>query len=299
MYKLVLEETLSEGVKRAILKLTDNSIEQLDRSPDNLSSVVHEVRKNFKKIRALLKLIRYSIDNEIYKKENYFFRDLGRILSPARDADVNVETLAKLTGRYKNLEQAGLNKLNEYFEQQSYHKKLYGLKTKNVPNVIKKSLIEFRGRDLPWADLPHRFSTISGGLEKVYSKGQKKAAKAYKQNNGEHFHEWRKEAKYLRYHLDFLSVLWPDMMQATENALHDLTDLLGLDHDLEVLFEQIKIALAKENPDIDCEVWQTSIQAWQEELRQKALALNIRLYNETRGQFISRLQAYWDSFYDI
>ena len=48
-------------------------------------------------------------------------------------------------------------------------------------------------------------------------------------------HEWRKRTKDLRYALELLEPLWPDVMEAFAAEVDDLADLLGEDHDLALL----------------------------------------------------------------
>ena len=43
--------------------------------------------------------------------------------------------------------------------------------------------------------------------------------------------QWRKRAKDLRYHVELLEPIWPEIMKDLEKILHTLTDHLGDDHD--------------------------------------------------------------------
>jgi CHAD domain-containing protein len=51
----------------------------------------------------------------------------------------------------------------------------------------------------------------------------------------EKLHEWRKQAKYLRYQLEILTPIWPERMEELAREADRIGDLLGDDHDLAVL----------------------------------------------------------------
>src|SRR4030095_12488027 len=67
--------------------------ELLDNHSENPPETVHELRKRLKKMRAVLRLVRDELGEEVFDRENGVLRDLGRKLSPARDATVRVSAL--------------------------------------------------------------------------------------------------------------------------------------------------------------------------------------------------------------
>ncbi len=46
------------------------------------------------------------------------------------------------------------------------------------------------------------------------------------------WHEWRKQVKYLRYHLKIVRCFWRTPLESWRRYLNRLSDLIGLDHDL-------------------------------------------------------------------
>ena len=68
---------------------------------------MHEARKDMKKLRALLRLVRGELGDRVYAFENTCFRDTARELSGVRDADVMLATLGDLEERYGELPGAG------------------------------------------------------------------------------------------------------------------------------------------------------------------------------------------------
>jgi hypothetical protein len=101
-YRLRSGEGAADGVRRIARGQIDFAADQLDGKGDgDLDSAVHESRKAFKRLRALVRVSRDALGDEAYRRENTIFRDAGRRLSAARDAAVLVETLEDLTARYR------------------------------------------------------------------------------------------------------------------------------------------------------------------------------------------------------
>lgn len=73
-YQLESTEKLSTGLKRIVREQIDDAIHQLTDLPDGQAEAVHDVRKRFKKIRAVLRLVRDEIGSDVYKRENVFYR---------------------------------------------------------------------------------------------------------------------------------------------------------------------------------------------------------------------------------
>jgi len=99
-YRLEPHEPLATGLKRIVHEQIDRALEQLAEAPEGRDEGVHDARKRFKKIRAVLRLVRDEIGQEVYQPENVFYRDAGRRLSDVRDSFVMIETLAGLTDYY-------------------------------------------------------------------------------------------------------------------------------------------------------------------------------------------------------
>jgi inorganic pyrophosphatase len=101
-FELKHDESLRKNIQRIARKQMDNALECL-AGPREGSPVeaVHEARKSFKRIRAVLCLVRPVIDDQAYREENTCFRDVGRPLTEVRDAKILVETLDGIAEHFK------------------------------------------------------------------------------------------------------------------------------------------------------------------------------------------------------
>jgi hypothetical protein len=102
-YRLEANELISTGIRRVLLERVDTAIDDLTNPEKDRNKGVHDARKNFKRIRAALRLIRGEIGDELYRQENVRFRDAARLIASARDSWVMVETLDKLVEEFHEL----------------------------------------------------------------------------------------------------------------------------------------------------------------------------------------------------
>ena len=96
-YGLRADEPLPEGVARVARGRIDHAIDELSgTSKSSPEEAVHNARKDIKKLRALLRLIRGELGKDIYRRENDAFRAAAAELAGTRDADVMVATIDDL-----------------------------------------------------------------------------------------------------------------------------------------------------------------------------------------------------------
>ncbi|MDC0675465.1 CHAD domain-containing protein [Nannocystis sp. ncelm1] len=103
-----------------------------------------------------------------------------------------------------------------------------------------------RSRSADWPPLDRGWSILEPGLKTSYKQGRQAMRTAFADPTPAAFHAWRKRVKDLWYHTQLLHNVWKGVQSAWAEALEDLSDALGDDHDLEVL----RAALAT-HPDLD------------------------------------------------
>ncbi|MCB0855535.1 MAG: CHAD domain-containing protein, partial [Bacteroidetes bacterium] len=97
-FQIENQEPLPSGISRILHTELDWAINSLES--ENQHEGVHEARKSFKKIRAILRMVRDQIGKENYQYENVWFRDAGRQISSLRDATALIETLEEIRNKY-------------------------------------------------------------------------------------------------------------------------------------------------------------------------------------------------------
>src|SRR5262249_52782214 len=109
----------------------------------------------------------------------------------------------------------------------------------------------------------------------------------------ETLHEWRKQAKYLRYQLEILRPLWPDQIGELAHEADRMGVLLGDDHDLVLLRQKLKSDADHFDNKTDLETLAALIDRRRAGLAQEAMQLGRRFFRETARNFQRRLKGYW------
>lgn len=293
-YRLEQNETLPNGIKRIAKEQIDQALGQLREAPEGRNEAVHDARKRFKKIRAVLRLGRDEIGNDVYRTENICFRDAGRRLSDVRDSYVMVETVDDLSHRFSEqlAEDVFAGVRQQFMERhQEIVKRL--LDEERAMEEVVAVIETARQRVDTWPVESDDFSAIYGGLRRVYKRGRNRLADAYADPVPENFHEWRKRVKYLWYHIRILEPVWPNVLAELAGAVHELSDYLGDDHDLAELRRAIDTQPQSFGNERDLEMLVALIDRRRAELEAAARPLGERIYVEQPADFVDHIAAYW------
>jgi CHAD domain-containing protein len=259
---------------------------------ENPHEAIHDARKEFKKIRALVRLFRDEIGDKKYRKANAFYRELGKKMSDARDVTAMLETLDKLQDEL-DLQLCGeaFDELKNHLSARKSAVSRVQVKHDLLLEQVKAELDDAEDLMAKWRIKHDGFEAFAPGLSRTYNRCRKAMKKAYKKKTPEAFHEWRKRAKYLRNEVDYLRKLWVKPMKAQEKELHQLTDYLGDDHDLAVLKSYIR-ELDSEHKDAYT-IMISLIEKKQKSLKKMALPQGRKLLHESTDDYIKRMHLYW------
>src|SRR5947209_16339334 len=237
-YRLEAEETPKQGISRVARGELNLTIGLLKGAPDGhgRAEAVHEARKALKRLRALLRVIRPAFDERRYRREIVVFRDAGRELSEARDAQVLLETLDSLLDRFGDeLPRGSWARLHGALEAGVAHVKTNGVGSYDDVLAV---LTRARRRVPSWS-LPteNGRGSLAEGFERIYRRGRRRFRRAKADPTPENLHELRKRAKDLWHAAELLEPACPEKMEPLAKSAHQLSNLLGDDHDLSVLLE--------------------------------------------------------------
>ena len=280
-YRIDPDEPLPAEIARVARGRIEHALDELlgetDSSPED---AIHEARKDMKKLRALLRLVRAELGKATFARENACFRDAARELAGVRDADVMLETLAKL--------ELPAPELRARLERHRAHD---GAGDRTAASLRAVGMLEAALARVPdWPLERDSFAALAGGLQRSYRRGRRDLRDVRSAPSVEALHEWRKRAKELWYHHTLLRKAWPPVMSAVAGEAHALADLLGDDHDLAVLGGWAVEHGGEQPPELF-----EAIERRRGELQERALALGARLYAEKPGAYHHRLERLWDA----
>lgn len=210
-------------------------------SAENISSnlAVHEIRKSYKRLRALLHLFAESnpAKSEELRRE---IKEAGKILSPIRESYVNIQYFDKITTgsnliAERKIRQAKdlLSEKNRLLIEDEYESKS---RTTDIIQYIKyfQNQIETLKTTCP-SNLQ-----VKKQLSITFSRGNEIYLIVEQECSPEILHQLRKILKRLWYQLDFLKFMHPRYFRMKSDQLNKITEQLGNDHDLYVFLEDLK-----------------------------------------------------------
>src|ERR1700758_1110357 len=95
-YQLKHRETLGENLRRICRQQIEGAIAVAKGEKKANDTPVHDTRKHLKKTRAALRLVRKEIGRGLFKQQDRCLRDVGRLTSEIRDAEVRLQTVGQL-----------------------------------------------------------------------------------------------------------------------------------------------------------------------------------------------------------
>ncbi len=277
------DEDLATALRRMALEQAEVVIRGFEVNGDDvlLDHAVHQARKAGKRLRALLRLCRFELGAHRYRWANAVVRDQCRLLSGARTSAVLLRTLDELIVDYSiedegrlrdvlarhhadSLAQLRLDSFGSDEAKRALTDVVDGIRTLPVP-------AEYRSGDI---------TALERGIRRAYRNGKRTMRAARRLDTADAFHEWRKKANYLRFQLEALSGVCAPPIAALAEALEELVEVLGSDHDLADLLD---VAGA---PNVGATELPALIEERSRPLRGDALRLGSRVFDTTNDGFV-------------
>jgi CHAD domain-containing protein len=291
-YALDRDEPLGDGLKRVAAGRVEEAIARLRGIASgevDQADAVHGARKDMKKLRTVLRLLRDELPKDLCREEMRCYRDAARALSAARDAEVKLATLDNLAGRTGELPAEAVEAWRQILARDREAAVNIGADPEEVVGRLEAGLARIEG----WRIEGDSWAVIDGALERSYRRGRRAMRAAEKDPSEASFHQWRKRAKDLWYELRLLGGAWSETLDPFADEAHRLSDLLGDHHDLALLRADLRERRLGEE---ETRLLEAAIEARQTDLAGEAFALGRRLYAERPKAFGRRLRRYWEAW---
>ncbi|HTV95923.1 MAG TPA: CHAD domain-containing protein [Steroidobacteraceae bacterium] len=273
---LAFADTPAQVAREALLDQLDKVLGQIAKRRRS-DAAIHGVRKELKRARATLRLLREHIGVVEYRRDNALIRDAARPLTPVRDAKVLLDSFKVLA------EESPRGRFSRHFRalledrRRAAARRLSSAELAAAARVL--SSIRRRAASLPGSRLSQ---TDDGALKRAYKRGREAHASAKRRATDESLHEWRKQTKYFENQLEIVLPFGPKFLRKSHRRAKRLADILGDDHDLALLAEQILLhAKGEYAPSQDSEVEDMIVRVarWRKQLQAQAFRLARRLYS--------------------
>lgn len=284
MYALRPHETIYDGVQSAVRKGVHGCVQLLaSESSDTIDDkAVHSIRTRVKKLRTLIRLVRFDLGDRRYRRGKACLHETGNALSAIRDAKVVLSTCERLVRRWDGVDCHPL--FTALQEGQA--------KTRLAPSPDKRRLLAKRLRAFEQllSTCPEsrpESKSLKRGLRHIYTAGCMALELCGRAPSEAHFHELRKSAKDLLYTCAFLRKA-SGAASSMLKELRQFTALLGRDHDLTLMRH-----VASEDGAPQQAYLRNLTLDQQRLLRQRAWRIGLRLYARPPGPFVNWLLRGW------
>lgn len=291
-YKFGADESGQAAILRCAREQLDRAIFELgDGIRDDPVSAIHEARKAIKKERSLLRLTRGAMPRKQRERENDALRGAARALARSRDADVMIASVDELSDRFVGqLPEVAFHRIRAHLEARRSARTGDG-NGSVVDQRPVQELAAVRARVDSWKLRQGGWRSVKSGLLRSYARGRQGFAHVAVGGAMEDLHEWRKRVKDLWYHERLLAPICGPTVRGHVKELDRLSDLLGDDHDLALLRQELTNASALVAVDLDAVV--ALIDHRRTELQTEATRIGDRVYAETPKAFSRRMRASW------
>ncbi|HLX95960.1 MAG TPA: CHAD domain-containing protein [Verrucomicrobiae bacterium] len=284
------KESPTRAARRLSRERIGKALDHL-RKHDRLEAV-HRVRKEIKKIRATLELVREGMEGNVYRRYTKMLRAVAKRLRNPRDAHVRPRTLERLVAHFQGrLPVHPFSGIKKVLRRNSREETCEFLKGKSLA-AVDRLLRKMNRRTGDLKVKTEGWSATRPGLFESYRRGQKSLAVALKEPSPENLHEWRKHVQDLCHQLRLLCPIQPQNLRASAGELKTLSQYLGDDHDLVMLQRFVTRRCARKSAE-EVKRLNELIELRQNSLRSAALALGARFYGEKPFRFCERLENYW------
>src|SRR6266481_8852289 len=236
-YELRHDQTLGDNLRRICRKQIEGAIAITSGEKKTHDTPVHQMRKHLKKARAALRLVRKEIGHGLFREQDRCLRDVAKLTSEIRDAEVRLQTVRQLQGITQRRARGGYTKLE-------------GMLILELENFM-AAFAEWQTQAVPMLERAHanidcwpldQFSCkqLRCAVQRSYKGARKALSKAEANQTTENFHRFRTKAKRLWYDLRILRPINPVVLRNLSDDLRSLGSLLGRAHDLSFLGDRLR-----------------------------------------------------------
>lgn len=249
-----LKAKTSEGVAPAFMASVCQEVSDVlslanDVEQREASKSIHAIRVTFKRLRAYWRLISPAIPKATFKEANVRIRSTAKLLAQHRDLQVMLESLQQI--EVLMTEKSLPKEVRTYLDalKLDFETKIEQ-QVESLPEIDWKLIQQALQEELAaWQALSieqNFMLTLQQGFQKTLSACHCHALAGVATGaTSEDRHEWRKWVKHGYYQLKLLKSLGTDKGKKTVQKLDQLGNLLGKEHDFEILYLHLKVISKK------------------------------------------------------
>src|SRR5256885_6672840 len=197
-YQVKHGQSFGDNLRRICRKQIEAAIAITTVEEKASDTPVHEVRKHLKKARAALRLVRKEVGRGLFREQDHCLRDVGRLTSEIRDAEVRLQTVRQFQGIKQRRGRGGYPKLEGMLmlELENFMAAFAEWQTQALPMLEKASA----NIDC-WPLEQFSCKQLRRAVQRSYKDARRSLGSAQNDQTAENFHHFRTKAKRLWYEL--------------------------------------------------------------------------------------------------
>jgi CHAD domain-containing protein len=288
-YELLADQSLRKNLLRIFRQQIDSGLALARGEKKPGDTLVHDIRKHLKKARAVLRLLRQEIGRDSFCREDRRLRDIGRLMTEVREAEVRLQTM-------RQLEQATHHHYRSYqkierllaTELENFLAAFAGWEKKAV-----RLLERARQASKKWSRDNYSWRRLRRALQQTYKSGRKALATARAEPSAANIHELRKHTKLLGYEIRMLRPWNHLVVGGMIEELTQLGHLLGRVHDLVFLGDRLRLERSESHWGKQDDELLSVIENSEAELERDGIGMAERFFAERPSKFGVRLNKWF------
>lgn len=289
-FRFKRQERFADGFVRVGLEQAKRVERYLDEKKQGAHSV-HEARKCLKRLRALIRLAKPSVGPKWWKEVDGLCSSMAGKLAGLRDLDSLLEALDKLIAANGTKPSTTSERLKAMIEGERA-----GLNTMSLADALDevRDDLDLLRKRLERVRFSERgFDIVGLGLAATCDRARRLERHAYETGHEEDFHRWRKRVQHHWRHMQLFAAAWPEVMTARAELARELSEILGDEHDMGLLAEEVRRRAKALKSRRGVEDLAAAALDRQQVLRRLAKARSRRLFADRGKDFSRRLRKYW------
>ena len=289
-YRFKSEEALADGLQRIFREEIKSALKQTQRPVRKRGEAVHEFRKHLKKLRAAFHLVADEIGEHRHERADHCVRDLARVVSDLRDAQVRLQTVTQLREKFSA---KAFGKIFQRIEDLlALEVDSFSAASAGWENQVAGKLAALEKRVAHWRLKGIAWKQVCAAVTSSYRRGRDRLAHTLKKPEPENFHSWRKEVKNLWYQLRLLAPLNRVVLEEIAHDAETLGTLLGRQHDFIFLLSRLKKERGNKSMRSERIKLGALIRKRNKKLQRDASELGRRFYAEAPKIFAKRISIF-------
>lgn len=291
-YELRADQSLGKNLRRMFRQQIDAALAVAKGVEEPNDTRVHAMRKHLKKARAVLQLVRKKI-GKAFRREDRRLRDVGRLMTEIRDAEVRLQTMRQLEDAthhhylsYQKIERLLALELENFLVE-------FGDWGNSAIPLLERACDE-AGQ---WPIDDYRSKQLRRAVQRSYKSGRRALAASKAKPSAGKFHELRKQVKLLGYQLRILRPLNHVVVGSVSGELTDLGHLLGRVHDLTFLADRLRQERSEKHWGKQDDELLAVIENCEAELQRDGMEMAERFFAERKSGFGCLIHEWFDDWH--